>query len=375
MDADTLSAGRHLYVGASEVGGCPRFVSWSKATARVWIPDADSAGVMLPGRLVENEGVQLLRLMGLDSALSATGTRQANLRDENSGLGCHPDGFLSADAFELDELSTYFTEDGGPWKLEELRPLLVGPGIVEFKSGSSAVFRETVRHGVSLQYADQTQVNMGLSGRHWTLLVMICRDNLSKIALVFIPFREARFRALQLHANAILGSAALAREALEGARLWRVAEDDPEDEKVIATVAMHLLAPDEARGYCRKCPLASSCPALTRRTDDAFFPEGILPEVEALAEIAAAAGDTEKAAKEEADDAKDRLKELAEQYGATRAMLSPPFTTLSVGTTQGRESCDLQRLKTLYPAAFADCVSRGEDFKTVRINRKKGAKS
>jgi len=372
MDGDTINEGRHLYVGASEVGGCPRFVSWSKATRRVWMPDADSAGVMLPGRLVENEGVQLLRLMGLDSALSATGVRQAKLEDENSALASHPDGLLAADAFELDDQSTYFTEDGGPWDLAELRPLLVGPGIVEFKSGSSAVFRETIRHGVSPQYGDQTQVNMGLSGRSWTLLVMICRDNLSKMALVFIPFREARFRALQLHADAILGSAALAREALELAGLSKL---HPEDEQVIATASLHLLTPDESRGYCRKCSLASTCPALTRRTDESFFPDGILPEVEALAEIAAAAGDTEKAAKEEADDAKDRLKELAEQYGATKAMLAPPFTSLSIGTTQGRESCDLQRLKTLHPAAFADCVSRGEDFKTVRINRKKGAKS
>jgi hypothetical protein len=116
MDGDTINEGRHLYVGASEVGGCPRFVSWSKATRRVWTPDADSAGVMLPGRLVENEGVQLLRLMGLDSALSSTGIRQVKLRDENSALGCHPDGLLAADAFELDDQSTYFTEDGGIWR-------------------------------------------------------------------------------------------------------------------------------------------------------------------------------------------------------------------------------------------------------------------
>ena len=126
MDGDTINEGRHLYVGASEVGGCPRFVSWSKATRRVWMPDADSAGVMLPGRLVENEGVQLLRLMGLDSALSATGVRQAKLEDKNSALASHPDGLLAADAFDLDDQSTYFTEDGGPWDLAELPYLPAG---------------------------------------------------------------------------------------------------------------------------------------------------------------------------------------------------------------------------------------------------------
>jgi hypothetical protein len=373
MDGDTISAGRHLIVGASEVGGCPRFVSWSKTTERVWTPDADSAGVMLPGRLVENEGVQILRLLGLDSSLSATGTNQAHLKDDLSALACHPDGFLADDAFDLDENSTYFTEDGGRWDLAELAGLLIGPGIVEFKSGSSGVFRETIKRGVSAQYRDQTQVNMGLSSRRWTLLVMICRDNLSKVALVFIPFREDRFRALQLHADAIMGSASLAREALVLAGLGKKSVENPEDPEVVATASLHLLAPDEARGFCMKCPISASCPALTISRPSAAFPDGVVDEVEALAMIASEAGAIEKAAKEEADDAKNRIKELSVQYGANKLPLAPPYTSLTITETKGRETADLERLKTLHPAAFADCVSRGDAFLTVRINKKKGA--
>lgn len=366
MEGDTMSIGRDRYVGASEVGGCPRAVSWAKATGRVWEPDADSAGVMQPGRLVENEGVQLLRRIGLDPALSNTGRNQARFQD--GYLVCHSDGLLAEDAFELDPYSTYYTEDGGPWALDELLTYLVGPGIVEFKSASSGVFRQTIRRGVSLQYQDQTQANMGLSARRWTLLVFICRDNLSKIALFFIPFREERFRALQLHADAIMGAAALAREALQMAG---ITDKDPEDLEVVATCSMHLLGPDETRGYCLKCPIASSCPALTKVRETAYFPEKIMDEVEALAEISATASDTEKAAKEEADDAKARLRELAEQYGATRAILPPPFTSLTVNKQNGKPGCDFDRLKTLFPAAYADCVSFGEDFTVVRVNRKK----
>lgn len=366
MEGDTISEGRDRYVGASEVGKCPRAVSWAKATGRVWEPDADSAGVMQPGRLVENEGVQLLRRIGLDPALTNTGRNQARFQD--GYLVCHSDGLLADDAFELDPGSTYYDEDGSPWAQDELAALLVGPGVVEFKSASSGVFRHTIRRGVALDYQDQTQANMGLSGRRWTLLVFICRDNLSKIALFFIPFRDARFQALKLHADAIMGSAALAREALQMAG---IAGKDPEDLEVVATCSLHLLPPDESRGYCIKCPIASSCPALTKVRGTAYFPERVMDEVEALAEIVAESGDAEKAAKEEADSAKSRLRELAEQYGATRAILPPPFTSLTVTTQNGKPGCDFDRLKTLFPAAYADCVSFGEDFTVVRVNRKK----
>jgi hypothetical protein len=321
---------------------------------------------MQPGRLVENEGVQLLRRIGLDPALSNTGRKQARFQD--GYLACHSDGLLAADAFDLDPGSTYYDEDGGRWAHDELAALLVGPGVVEFKSGSSAVFRGAIRRGLSLQYQDQTQSNMGLSGRRWTLVVFICRDNLSRIALFFVPFREAKFRALRLHADAIMGAAALAREALQMAG---IADKDPEDLQVVATCSMHLLAPDESRGYCMKCPIASSCPALGKVREASYFPEGVMDEVEALAEISANASDAEKAAKEEADDAKARLRELAEQYGATRALLSPPFTSLTVNKQNGKPGCDFDRLKTLFPAAYADCVSFGEDFTVVRVNRKK----
>lgn len=366
MDGDTISQGRDRYVGASEVGGCPRAVSWAKATVRVWEPDPDSAGVMLPGRLVENEGVQLLRRIGLDPALSNTGRNQA--RFEDGTLACHSDGLLAADAFELDDRSTYYDEDGGIWALDELRALLVGPGIVEFKSASSGVFRHTIRRGVSLQYQDQTTANMGLSGRRWTLLVFICRDNLSKIAMFFIPFREAKYRELQLRADAIMGSAALAREALQMAG---IADKDPEDLQVVATCSLHLLAPDESRGYCMKCPIASSCPALTKVRQTAFFPEKVMDEVEALAEIAADASDMKKAAEEEGEAAKARLEELAAQYGASKAILPPPFTSVTITPQNGKLGCDFDRLRTLFPDAYAACVSRGEDFSVVRVNRKK----
>lgn len=370
LDGDTMSVGRESYVGASEVGGCPRLVSYRKALGIPWRPDPEAAGYMLPGRLAENETIQFLRIMGLDRDLSATGRSQVTLSDGN--LRSHPDGLLGEDAFDLDPLSTYFKANGQPWDLEELNGVVVGPGITEVKSGSSSVFRAAVRRGISPTYYDQTQGNMGLSGRLWTLVIFVCRDSLSKVALFFIPFNEARYRELHRLSDAIIGSASLARQALLESFPDAQSFVSEHDEDVIAACSEHLLAPDPERGYCMKCPLRHSCPALVKAECDGLFPEAFQAEIDALAEEYSLNAATEKAAKEAKDEARDRVIALGEQCGAGRALLSPPFKALSISEMQGRETCDMHLLKSNFPEAFAACVSRGESYKQIRVSKTKG---
>lgn len=367
-DGDTMSIGRDTYVGASEVGACPRLTSFRKALGTPWRPDPEAAGFMLPGRLSENETIQFMRIMGLDRDLSATGRSQVTLAD--GSLRSHPDGLVAEDAFDLDPLSTYFKHDGQPWELEALKSFLVGPGVVEVKSGSSSVFRSAVKRGISPTYYDQTQGNMGLSGRLWTLVIFVCRDNLSKIALFFVPFSEPRYRELHRIADSILGSAALARQAIWDA-VGEEAMVSDHDEDVIAACSEHLLAPDPDRGYCMKCPLRHSCPAMVKTSNEGLFPESAQAEIEALAEEYSLSAEAEKVAKEAKEEARDRIADLGAQYGAGRALLSPPFTSLSITEQNGRESCDLTALKQNFPDAYAACVSRGDSYVVVRVNKSK----
>lgn len=365
VEGDTGFKDRSLYVGASEVGGCPRLVSFRKALGAAWVPDAEAAGVMLPGKLAETFGISLLRKLGLgEDVLTSVGESQEELQDGN--LRAHPDGLLASGAFILDTGTAYYTASGAVWKPEEARAILQGPGILEFKSGSSSVFRSAVKDGLSPTYQDQIQSNMGLSGRAWTLLVFICRDSFSKVALFLVPFSEPRYRECQRRADAILGAASLARQALVDADLPREAWD-PEDSGVHGLVADALLEEDPERGYCQKCPLRHSCKAMVRTVSDATFPESVAPEVEALAMIVKEAGEAKKAAEEDCEAAKDRLKELSEQYGANFLSLPKPYKTLKIRSQKGRETVVLARLRSDFPAAAEACVTRGDDFLVVDI--------
>jgi hypothetical protein len=366
---DKISEGRDEYVGASEVGGCPRLVSFRKGARLGWDPDHESAGVMLPGRLAEIEGIEFLRLSGFDDlALRATGTEQADLRD--GYLHAHPDGLLTAGMFDLDPASAYFKADGSKWDFNDLKALLVGDGILEFKSGSSSVFREAVKRGINPTYQDQIQSNMGLSARKWTLLFFICRDNFSKMALFFVPFNETRFLELRRHADAIMASASLIRAEIGSSGVTIENKDDAS--VASALVAEHLLEADPDRGYCGKCPIRHNCPAVSRAMGEGTFPETILDEVEAWVLIAVEQSDIEKAAKEMADDAKDRIKELGKQYNASKATFYGEIKSIALGSQKGRETCNFTKMKTDFPEAYAACCDRGEDFATLRFNRKKG---
>lgn len=369
LDGDTLSVGRSEYVGASEVGGCPRLVTYRKALGIPWRPDAEAAGYMLPGRLAENEVIQFLRGIGLDRSLSATGRSQVTLEDPDFPLKAHPDGFLAEEAFELDESTTYYRVDGSAWNLADLRPIIEGPGIVEVKSGSSGVFKSAVRGGISPTYLDQTMGEMGLSGRRWTLVIFVSRDNLSRFAFFFIPFDPLHFAGLQRRAAAMMGSAALARGALFSSGLDSSLPEN--EDAVVEAVGPHLLAPDSDRGYCSSCPIRWSCPAISKGKLGDFFPESVAPTVEALGILYKEASAREVEAKEEKDGYRDQIVELAKKHGASRLKMPPPFTSLSVGEQAGRKGCDFDLLHSYFPDAYARCVSEGDPFWVVRVNESK----
>lgn len=370
MDGDTLSEGRENYVGASEVGACPRLVTYRKALALPWTPDADAAGAMLPGKLAENEAIQLLRIMGLDRALSATGRSQVTLEDPDYPLKSHPDGLLAEDSFTLDPSSTYFRADGSRWEFESLLPFIVGPGIVEVKSGSLSVWKSVVKKGLSSTYLDQTMAEMGLSERRWTLVVYVCRENLNRIAFFFVPYDDAHFQGLRRRSAAMIGAAALGRGALFAAGLGA----DPEEQEgaIMDALKPHLLEADSDRGFCSNCPIRFSCPAMTRTMADGSFPPEVEEEVVALALCYDEARGAEAAAESDKNDARDRIVSLAEKFGASRAVLPPPYTSLSISKQNGRDSCDFARLKSKHPEAYADCVSQGDPFVSIRVNRKRG---
>ncbi len=371
MEGDTLSEGRENYIGGSEVGACPRLVTYRKALALPWIPDPDAAGSMLPGRLAENEAIQLLRLVGLDRALSATGRSQVTLVDPDYPLKSHPDGLLAEDSFELDPNSTYFRADGSRWEFESLAPLITGPGVVEVKSGSLSVWKSVVKKGLSSTYLDQTMTEMGLSERRWTLVVYICRENLNRIAFFFVPYDDAHFQGLRRRAAAMIGSAALGRGALFASGITDYTDEDATD-AVVEVLKPHLLEADSDRGFCSKCPIRFSCPAMTRTMADGSFPPEVIEEVTALALCYDEARAAESAAESDKEDARDRIVALAEKFGASRAVLPPPYTSLSISKQTGRDSCDFARLKSKHPEAYADCVSQGDPFFSLRVNKKRG---
>jgi hypothetical protein len=102
--------------------------------------------------------------------------------------------------------------------------------------------------------------------------------------------------------------------------------------------------------------------------------EPLPPEVEMEAEaqglIYLAAKERMDAAEEEKKDAGAALKAIMRKY--QRKAAKPGLVSLSLSTQEeGKESCAFRRLETDHPAAFADCVSRGEGFDTLRVSRRK----
>jgi hypothetical protein len=344
-------------VGASEAGGCQRLVAYRKILELPFIPNAQTAGVMLPGRITEGVTVEILRGMGFnESILSAVGQEQAELANEN--IHAHPDGLWCADPFELDPATAYFRPDGTIYKTDEIRELLVGPGHLEIKSGSSAVFAQAIRRGLSGQYVDQVQANMGLSGRVWTLLIFVCRDNFSKVAFFFIPANPEAFEDINERAARTLAAVKAGRDRLAecGAK--------PDDEDAPDLIEDFLPEAWAERGFCFQCDLRHSCPALIRTLETKEFPEDVRPEVIALTDIMREAGQREASAKVEREDARDRLNEMADNYGANALP-----KVVNIRMQKGREGVDSERLKRLYPDVYEECKTVGDPFPVVTLKK------
>ena len=372
QEGDAAFKDRSKYIGASEVGGCPRLTAFRKALGKPWVPDSGAAGVMLPGQLTESEGVALLRKLGLnEGALSKTGKDQIEVA--SGSLHAHPDGIFEGQVFELDDKSIYFKANGEPWDHQELKEFLNGFGVLEFKSGSSTVFNKAIKQGLSQQYQDQVQSSMGILEFEWAMLIFVCRDNYSKVAIFFLKRNEGRFRELIRLADAILESASLARNALLEVDLPEC-EFDPHDSGVQLLTAEYLLDGDPERGYCQTCPLLSCCPSMVKPLALNSFPSEIMEEATLLAQIIVEQGEIAKIAEEQKENARDRLIDLGKQYCAS--YLASPFgsgyKSFSIQYQKGKEGCNLARLKGEYPEAAAACISRGEDFPVVRFSRKAG---
>lgn len=351
---DVISEGRSEYVGSSEVGACPRLVSFRKGTGLPWDPDSDAAGVLYPGRLAETAVLAMLTRMGLGSILEATGDAQAVMAHD--GLKGHPDGLWMKPPV-LDSSISICDEHGRVIPADEARAIMCGDGILEVKSGSNAVVKDAIRSGISPVYRDQVVSNMGLFGRGWALLIYISRENFSKIAFFLIKADPARYEELKVQKTRIL----------EAASVIRFSHPDPVKPEDAGSIESLLLEADKDRGFCQSCPISDSCPALCVAGDSGIFPEEVLDTVQALAEIYREGAEQEKAGKESKDDARDRLVALGALHHAVKAPLGGALKSVSISHQRGREGVDAQRLKTDFPEAYAACRTEGEPFSVVRV--------
>ncbi|HWQ10755.1 MAG TPA: hypothetical protein VN436_16655 [Holophaga sp.] len=341
--------GRDSYVGASEVGSCARLVAWRKLHPDHEV-DAEAAGRMRAGQVLENEAVQMIRL-ALGGAVRGTGAAQVEMRVEDAPLRVHPDGRILREAMVKAMTSgiriVVLTKDGSKKYLEELPE---GDGVLEIKTSSDHGVRALGTNGLSKAYDGQTQTEMGASKLRWGLLVMVSRENLAKAEVVFLEFEPAEFEAMKMRARFIMAAVEKIREG-------------------ILTEEAGLPQPEEDRGYCSKCPIADTCPAMVLRRaqdgDGATIPPDEVDEFEAMSEEYLEL----KPAADRFESVKDILRKRADAAGIVKAAL-PSGTVLALSLRKGRVSYDGKALAA-YPEAEAAARKEGAPFAILTV--KKGA--
>lgn len=322
---------RPNYVGASEVGYCIRSVVHRKVEDEK-ITDPAAMGRMNAGRVMEGEVVAMVRYL-FDRQLERTGYRQVELVDPDSPLRAHPDGLFRP-----------FVAQDGPWVTLSIDGKLVtidalpGPGVLEIKSAGGHLVRAWSRRGITnLAYPDQAQVQMGLSGRLWCILVVVSREDLSQATPFFVPFDENRFRELQQRARVIMGHAAAARAAIANG-------EDP---------LPHYPAGEPDRGYCSSCPIADTCPAVTiQKIADGKVPPDVELELEVLRE-------EYLAAKPYADDWERIKKAIRERLVACGAI---PWRDFKPSYRPGRMGYDLDALRRDHPGVLEKYEDPGDPY-------------
>jgi hypothetical protein len=288
--------GRNLYVGGSEVGGCSRQVAWKKVDpTRTIITDPHSAGRMLAGRDMENTVVQLVR-DAFDGAVRETGRAQVELSHETAPLRSHPDGRLTWSVEWVEGMKLAYVDEKGKEQMQDAPP--DGPGSKEIKTASSGMFRKIMKEGLSDQYVDQTQVEMGLSGTKWCLLVLVNREDIAQFVSFLIFFDQARYETCVTRSRVIMNAVNLILL-------------DP------STEAELLPAGEPERGWCQYCDHEADCPAMNEKAfmdPTATFPEDVAIEFAVWAEELHEIKDDADAAGKRVEELKKKMKEAMIEF-------------------------------------------------------------
>lgn len=302
---------RASYFGASEIGICLRRVIASKHSPVTF--DPASMGRMLAGRAMENEVVQLVRL-ALD--LRDTGRVQKEWIHPNLPLRAHPDGRIL---------------DPG------------GDGILEVKTASAAAFKRYQNEGLPLHYIDQVQVQMGLSGLDWALVVLVSRENLAEVATFKVAFNPSHFVGLEARAS------------------W---------------AAPYLIQREELpegeceRGFCFNCPFSSDCPQMQAKRVSGELPEVARLQLECQLEELSEAERVLDPLQARCTELRNQVKTALDAFGVQRVVLDGGTAQLVSST---RTSFDGKALQRDSPETYARFL-KTSTFTTLRLNLK-GASS
>ena len=342
-------SGRNTYVGASEAGGCPRMVAHRKMDPDAYeITDPAAAGRMLMGHVAEAAIVGILRKSHLGPWIRETGANQAEIALEDAPLRTHPDGTIQK--LPIPDGLTHALVLDPEGKLVQIAVSeLKGAGGLEIKSYGLGAFGALKKNGLSPTYQDQTQVQMGATGRKWTLVVCGCREDVSKVMLFVVLFNPVRFEELKQVARDIMSSVAL---CVEGSDISAI-----------------LPAPIAERGYCDRCPLAYECPAhaATSAVAGAEFPEEAALEIEVLADEYVHLSPMVKRLEE----VKDALKALYAAHPVEYFITSEGIKT-SRRMSGAQERADCKKLKADFPAAYSATVATSTPSLWVAVTPVKG---
>ncbi len=298
---------RASYFGASEIGTCLRRVIASKITPVSF--DSASMGRMLAGRAMENEVVQLIRLT---FDLRDTGRAQREWIHPTLPLRAHPDGRI----LDLD-----------------------GDGILEVKTASASAFKRYQSEGLPPHYLDQVQVQMGLSGLGWAMVVLVSRENLAEVATFEVTYDPSHFAGLE------------ARAAFAAPFLEQQAElPDGECE----------------RGFCFNCPYAGDCPQFQARRASGELPEVARLQLECQLEELSEAERVLDPLQARCTELRNQVKAALDTFGVQRVVLDGGTAQLVSST---RTSFDGKALQRDAPEIYSRFL-KTSTFTTLRLNLK-----
>jgi CRISPR-associated exonuclease Cas4 len=298
---------RASYFGASEIGTCLRRVIASKISPVTF--DPASMGRMLAGRAMENEVVQLIRL-AFD--LRDTGRAQREWIHPALPLRAHPDGRI----LDLD-----------------------GDGVLEVKTASASAFKRYQSEGLPPHYLDQVQVQMGLSGLKWALVVLVSRESLAEVATFKVAYDPSHFAGLE------------ARAAFAAPYLEQKAE---------------LPAGECERGFCFKCPYTGDCPQFQTRRASGELPEVARLQLECQLEELSEAERVLDPLQARCAELRNQVKAALDIFGVQRVVLDGGTAQLVSSTRTSFDSKGLQRDSPEMYSRFL----KTSTYTTLRLNLK-----